>query len=173
MNGLFAFIEQKEYQTQQAKALVLPLLEALEAQRPWTSANFWLLYQSRQEQDPVVQQALEHLRQYAIPLLEYEEQLGHLDLEAFAERMASFEQRFWEERYAHEGNPSQAETLYLCGVHNLRESDVRGLAQQSLYDVEMIASALGVPQDCPTCKRGIQRVVLEELKRVKAHKIMA
>lgn len=173
MNGFFAFIEQKENQTQQAKALILPLLEALQAEQPWTSANFWSLYRSRQEHEPVVQQALEHLRQYAIPLLEHEEQLNHLDLEAFTERMVEIEQRFWEERYAQAGNlPNQA-TDYICGVHSLHESDVHGLVQQNLYDVEMIASALGVPADCPTCKRGIQRVVLEELRRVKAHQTLA
>ena len=100
MNGLFAFIEHQEAQTQQAKALVLPLLEALGAGPPWTSANFWALYALRHDQDPVIQQALEHLRQYAIPLLEHEEQLADLDLETFAERMVWFEKHFWEQCYA-------------------------------------------------------------------------
>jgi len=99
MNGLFAFIEQMEAHSQEAKALVIPLLENLDSELPWTSSNFWALYQMRHQHDPVIQQALEHLRQYAIPLLEYEEQLADLDLETFTEKMAQIEQRFWEECY--------------------------------------------------------------------------
>lgn len=173
MNGLFAFIEHQEAQTQQAKALVLPLLEAQDAGQPWTSANFWALYVLRQDHDPVIQQALEHLRQYAIPLLEHEEQLTDLDLEAFAERMVELERHFWQEQYAQAGDWPEDATAYLCGVHTLRESDVRGLVQQRLWDAEMIASALGSPSDCPTCKRGIQRIVLEEMRRAKANKTLA
>ncbi len=173
MNGLFAFIEQKESQTQQARALIRPLLEALDALHPWSSHNFWALYRLRQHHDPVVQQALEHLRQYAVPLLEYEEQLAELDLEAFAERMARFEKSFWEDCYSQSGGQADEVTMYLCGVHALRESDVRGLVQQNLWDVEMVAAALGASPDCATCKRGIQRIVLEELKRAKALKTLA
>jgi len=167
MKGLFVFIEQKEAQTQQAKALVLPLLEAQDARQPWTSANFWALYVLRQDHDPVIQQALEHLRQYAIPLLEYEEQLSSLDLEAFSEAMSEFERRFWQEQYAQAKSLPMNTPMYLCGLHSLEEPDVRVLVQQRLWDVEIIASALGVPPDCPTCKRGIQRIVLEDIKRAK------
>jgi len=173
MNALFAFIEQKEDQTQQAKALVLPLLEAQAPQQPWSSENFWALYQTRQHHQPVIQQALEHLRLYAIPLLETEEQLRDLDLETFAEHIAMAEKRFWEERHAQAEVLPEDRTMYLCGVHSLREADVHSLVQQNLWDVEMIASAQGVPTDCPTCKRGIQRIVLEELRRAKANKTLA
>ncbi len=167
MKGLFTFIEQKEAQTQQAKALVLPLLQFLEPDRPWSSKNFWTLYQARPSLEPVVQQALEHLRQYAIPLLEYEEQLSSLDLEAFSEAMSEFERRFWQEQYAQAKSLPMNTPMYLCGLHSLEEPDVRVLVQQRLWDVEIIASALGVPPDCPTCKRGIQRIVLEDIKRAK------
>ncbi len=173
MKGLFAFIEQKEAQSEQAKALIMPLLEALDSENPWSSRNFWALYQMRAHYEAVIQQALEHLRQYAIPLLEYEEQLAPLDLEAFVERMAEIEKRFWEECYALAGAPADKAAEYLCGVHSLREADVRGLVQQNLWEAELIAVALGVPPNCPTCKRGIQRVVLEELKRAKALKTLA
>lgn len=173
MNAWFAFIEQKEDQTQQAKLLVLPLLEALDPDQPWTSANFHALYAKRQQLDPVIQQALQHLQQYAIPLLEFEEQLDQLDLEVFTERIAEFEQRFWQEAYATAGAPAEDATVYLCGVHTLRESDVQGLVRQNLWDVEIIASALGSTADCSTCKRGIQRIVLEELKQAKAKKTLA
>ncbi|MGK0619607.1 (2Fe-2S)-binding protein [Meiothermus cerbereus] len=175
MNGLFAFIEQMEAHSQEAKALVIPLLENLDSELPWTSSNFWALYQMRHQHDPVIQQALEHLRQYAIPLLEYEEQLADLDLETFTEKMAQIEQRFWEECYT-QARVLSSETeasLFLCNAHTLHESDVRGLVKQNLWDVEAISTMLRVPTNCPTCKRGIQRIVLEELKQAKALKTLA
>jgi bacterioferritin-associated ferredoxin len=173
MNALFAFIESKEDQTQQAKLLVLPLLEAQDPDRPWTSANFRALYAQRGQLDPVIQQALQHLEEYAIPLLEIEEQLEQLDLETFTEYIAEFEQRFWQQAYASAGAPAEDAAVYLCGVHTLRESDVRGLVQQNLWEVEIIAQALGGAAECSACKRGIQRIVLEELKQAKARKTLA
>ncbi|WP_299431247.1 hypothetical protein [uncultured Meiothermus sp.] len=173
MNGLFAFIEQKEAETQQTKALLMPLLEALDSEKPWTSANFWAVYALREGYDPVIQQALEHLKQYAVPLLEIEEALAELDLEQFSEQIAIKEEQFWQEAFVRSGPTSQPNETYLCGVHALRESEVRGLVLQNLWDAGIIASALGSTADCLTCKRGIQRVLLEELKRAKAQKSLA
>lgn len=167
MNALYAFVERCEAETAQAKALVLPLLETIDPEVPWTAPNLRALHSVRHDYDPVVARALEHLFRFALPLLEEEGHLGGAEFEQFEHAMSAFEERFWSAQFALSRPPAPPRD-YLCGLHALDELEVRRLARQGVFEVDTLAAALGTSSNCPTCKRALQRVVLEELRTAKA-----
>lgn len=168
---LFTFVEQQEERTRAARELLIPLLQLQNPEDPWNAQALRSLWAQRLHHEEVLQQAIDHLYRFELPLLEYEESLGHASTEAFAEAMADFEDRFWQERFS-QANPQNLQR-WLCPKHQLSETPLRELTLRGLYDPQTLATALGVSLSCPDCHRAISRIALEDLKKAKASKEIA
>lgn len=167
--AVYRFMQRKQEETEAHREFLLPLLSLRHPEAPWSVQSLKALAQAPEAQDPAVRAALDHLFRYELPLLEEEERLlaKGLEGEAFRDALAEFEARFWEARFAEEGEREEA-VRYLCLQHRLAlEAVARVVGQNPTWDSTALVRAAGGDPGCATCRVETARVAKEVSLRQK------
>ena len=176
MISLRQFIETQQERTLAARRLLLPLLSMHDDEAPWTSAALERLHERRAELDPAARRALEHLHRFEVPLLQREETLDTLGLDHpdFEAGLLRFERLFWEARYGEASAADAADEAgagpdIVCPHHGVRAEAVRRLARdEGEFDVGAVTRRTGASATCGTCRLAITRILVDELRLLKA-----
>lgn len=131
--------------------------------------------------DEVLREAAELLLVFELPFLEEEDRLIAAGLSlandavGFEVAMVDFERRFWDVRFAeYQADPDRwsvhAKPDYdVCEVHRLDSATVRrAIREHGVTTFEDLAPVLGTDRACATCHAAVSRLLLQELRRVKA-----
>jgi bacterioferritin-associated ferredoxin len=131
--------------------------------------------------EPVLREATELLLVFELPFLEEEDRLIAAgmslanDAAGFEVATVDFERRFWDARFAeYQADPDRwsvhAKPVYdVCEVHRLDSATVRrAIREHGVATFEDLAPVLGTDRACVTCHAAVSRLLLHELRRMKA-----
>jgi bacterioferritin-associated ferredoxin len=174
------FIEAAMRAVGDAKAVLLPALALEEPTAPWTAETLARLSAARADVSSEIAAAIDVLQDCELPLLREEERLVAegvtlaSNMAAFDTAMGSFEHAFWEARWAEYQRdpdrwplrlPTQPDVCreHRLDAHTVRHA-IRRVAAESFDDV---ARHVGANPTCPTCRVGVTRLLVQEVKRRK------
>ena len=171
--AVFSFAEQMEERVAAAKEQLIPWLQGDHFDRPWSLDALRALRRERDALPPDLQDELDLVWRWEVPLLAYEERLvrEEVDFETFAGRMHRYERRFWRERYRHDGQtrPRASADPPVCKHHGVTAAEIRSLASNGgCWDVDSIARATGATTTCGSCRLAVTRLLIDELAKAKA-----
>ena len=181
LRGQRKFIEAVIEEVRDAKDVLMPALAIDAPEAPWTAASLEHLRGELDTLDPIIREAAEMVLTFELPFIVEEERLAAegvtlaADMGRFELAMVEFERAFWDARYAeHEADPTrwnlrERPTYDICEQHRLDSDRVRrAIRDYGATSFEDVAPLLGTAPTCATCKTGITRLLIQEVRRQKA-----
>lgn len=175
------FIEAVIEEVRDAKEVLMPALAIDAPEAPWTAASLERLRGELDTLDPIIREAAEMVLTFELPFIVEEERLAAegvtlaADMGRFELAMVEFERAFWDERFAeYEAEPArwnlrERPTYDVCEQHRLDSDRVRrAIRDHGATSFEDVAPLLGTAPTCATCKTGITRLLIQEVRRQKA-----
>lgn len=175
------FIEAAIEEVRDAKEVLLPALSLDAPDAPWTVASLEGLRAQLAGFDPLIREAVETVLAFELPFLAEEERLASEgvtlsnDMAGFEVAMVAFERAFWEARYAeYLADPGRWQlrerpTYDVCEQHRLDSDRVRrAIRDHGATSFEDIAPLLGTAPTCASCKVGVTRLLIQEVRRQKS-----